>query len=177
MLERDVTGGTALRLRNVVVRDATGSVIESAPNAEVGIAGLLSGSLAPERLSLIGAEMSLRIEADGRVAIFAGADNTAAAPVPLATSGIASASASPGVPPVEVAGDPLAALLAWIDKLDSLGLDGGSLSEIGLNDCMLVVDDRRSGKRWSFEHIKLVLKRPRDGGIAFEVISTGAGGQ
>jgi hypothetical protein len=182
VLERDETGGTALRLRDVVVRDATGAVIASAPKAEVGIAGLLTGSLAPERLSLIGAELALRIEQDGRVAIFAGSDGSPSqgVPAPLVTEGIGSAAAHAAgertPPPVEIAGDPLAAVLAWIDKLDSLGLDGGSLAEIGLNDCMLVVDDRRSGKRWTFEHIKLVLRRPREGGIALEVISTGAGG-
>src|SRR5205823_13505740 len=66
--------------------------------------------------------------------------------------------------------------LAWIDRLDSLGLDGGSLSEIGLKDCTLVVEDERSGKRWSFEHINLSLTRPQEGGVAFAVNSTGADG-
>ena len=72
--------------------------------------------------------------------------------------------------------DPLAAVLAWIDRLDSLGLDGGSLSEIGLKDGTLIVDDQRHGKRWTFEHINLGLTRTQDGGVAFAVNSTGAGG-
>ncbi len=80
------------------------------------------------------------------------------------------------MPPIEVAADPLAAVLARVDQLDLLGLDGGSPSEIGLKDCTLVVEDQRNGKRWSFEHINLVLTRPAAGGIAFAVNSTGADG-
>jgi hypothetical protein len=63
-----------------------------------------------------------------------------------------------------------------IDRLDSLGLDGGALAEVGLKDCTLVVDDQRSGKRWSFEHINLSLTRPAEGGVALAVNSTGADG-
>src|SRR2546423_11928599 len=80
------------------------------------------------------------------------------------------------LPRVELAGSPLSAILGWIDRLDSLGLDGGSLSEIGLKDCTLVVEDQRAGKRWSFEHINLSLTRPQGGGVAFAVNSTGADG-
>jgi hypothetical protein len=181
VLERDEAGRTALRLRDIVVRDASGTVIASAPKAEVGIAGLLTGSFQADRLSLIGAEMSLRVEPDGHVAIFAGTEKSGPAPTtaPLVSSGVNPAAAAPGAPalaPVEIANNPLAALLTWIDKLDSLGLDGGALAEVGLKDCTLVVEDQRSGKRWSFEHINLSLTRPRGGGIAFAVNSTGADG-
>jgi len=182
VLERDESGRTALRLRDIVVRDSTGTVIASAPKAEVGVAGLLTGSLQADRLSLIGAEMSLRVDPNGQVAIFAGAGKSSLSSTPasgpLMTSSI-SATAAPGsttVAPVEITTSPLAALLAWVDKLDSLGLDGGALAEVGLKDCTLVVDDQRSGKRWSFEHINLSLTRPRDGGVAFAVNSTGADG-
>jgi hypothetical protein len=181
VLERDEAGRTALRLRDIVVRDGTGTVIASAPKAEVGLAGLLTGSLQADRLSLIGAEMALRIEPDGHVAIFAGAGkpslSSAPAASPLMTSSINAAPSNGRVlAPVEIATNPLAALLGWIDKLDSLGLDGGALAEVGLKDCTLVVDDQRSGKRWTFEHINLSLTRPRDGGVAFAVNSTGADG-
>src|SRR5436853_180450 len=185
MLERDEVGRSALRLRDIVVRDAQGTVVASAPKAEVGISsfGLLSGRVRTERLSLIGAEMALRIEPGGQINILAGAGKPALAVAPAITNSIASAAmAAPNaieesrLPPVEVTGHPLAAILAWIDRLDSLGLDGGTLSEIGLKDCTLVVDDQRSGKRWSFEHINLSLTRPQEGGVAFAVNSTGADG-
>src|SRR5438477_3923069 len=185
MLERDEVGRSALRLRDIVVRDAQGTVVASAPKAEVGISsfGLLSGRVQTERLSLIGAEMALRIEPGGQINIRAGAGKSALAVAPTITNSIASAAmAAPNandqsrLPPVEVSGNPLSAILAWIDRLDSLGLDGGTRSEIGLKDCTLVVEDERSGKRWSFEHINLSLTRPQEGGVAFAVNSTGADG-
>src|SRR5262249_29110387 len=38
-LERGANGRTALRIRDIVVRDADGTVVASAPKAEVGISG------------------------------------------------------------------------------------------------------------------------------------------
>ena len=183
LLERDEAGRSALRLRGIVVRDAQGTVIASAPKAEVGVSNIsfLSGRVQTERLSLIGAEMALRIEPNGAVNLLAGAGKPAFASPPTVTSSIASVATAHAdeqtrLPPVEVAADPLAAILAWIDRLDSLGLDGGSLSEIGLKDCTLVVDDQRSGKRLTFERINLSLTRPQEGGVALAVNSTGSGG-
>jgi hypothetical protein len=185
VLERDEIGRSALRLRDIVVRDAQGTVIASAPKAEVGISGfsLLTGRVQTERLSLIGAEMALRIEAGGEINLLAGAGKPALAVSPSITSSIAStAIAAPNggessrLPPVEITANPLSAILAWIDRLDSLGLDGGALSELGLKDCTLVVEDQRNGKRWSFGHINLSLTRPMEGGVAFAVNSTGADG-
>ena len=186
MLERDEVGRSALRLRDIVVRDAQGTVVASAPKAEVGISSLslLTGRVQTERMSLIGAEMALRIEPGGQINILAGAGKPALAVAPAITSSIASAAiAAPNaneqtrLPPVEVTSEnPLPAILAWIDRLDSLGLDGGTLAEIGLKDCTLVVDDQRSGKRWTFERINLSLTRPQEGGVAFAVNSTGADG-
>ena len=51
-LERDDNGRTALRLRDIAVRDANGALVASAPKAEVGIAGtsLLMGSPARHHL-------------------------------------------------------------------------------------------------------------------------------
>src|SRR5436305_5466193 len=185
VLEHDEAGRSALRLRNLVVRDAQGTVIASAPKAEVGVSSFsfLTGNVQTERLSLIGAEMALRIEPTGEINILAGSSKPALAVTPTVTNSIATAAvAAPTgheparLPPVEVSGNPLTAVLAWIDRLDSLGLDGGSLAEIGLKDCTLVVEDQRNGKRWSFEHINLSLTRPSDGGVALAVNSTGADG-
>ena len=55
-LERDEKGRTSLRLRDIVVRDADGTVVASAPKAEVGLSGrsLLMGKLRAQSLNLVG---------------------------------------------------------------------------------------------------------------------------
>ncbi len=92
-IERDAAGRTSLRIRDIVVRDADGTVVASAPKAEVGLSGwgLLTGRIRAERLSLVGAEMAVRIEADSNVTVFAGANKR-----PFVT---ASATATPAVTP------------------------------------------------------------------------------
>src|SRR6476619_1358614 len=75
-IERDVNGRTALRIRDIVVRDSDGTIVASAPKAEVGVSssGLIAGRVRAERLSLVGAEMQVRIEPDSKVTVFAGAN-------------------------------------------------------------------------------------------------------
>jgi hypothetical protein len=192
-LERDANKRrTSLRIRDIVVRDADGTVVASAPKAEVGISGasLLAGRIRAERLSLVGAEMAVRIESDSKVTVFAGSNKrpfvTASAtltpavprsPLPAAKveHAAAAATAAPAAPATPAAnagatignGVPdLAALLAWIDGLDASGLDGRDLTEIGLQDGNLTVDDQRNGKQWTFTNIDLSVTRPKGGGIA-----------
>ena len=194
-LERDAHGRTALRIRDIVVRDAEGTVVASAPKAEVGISGsgLLTGRIRAERLSLVGAEMAVRIEPDSRVTVFAGSNRRpfvtasagstpiitgstlssvrAAAPIatvsPPAPTASAAPSARSGVPD-------LAVLLAWIERLDASGLDGRDLTEIGLKGGNLTVDDQRNGKQWTFNDIDLSVTRPKGGGIAVTLGSEGS---
>src|SRR5262249_61650306 len=80
-IERTDEGGTAVRMRDIVVRDADGIEVARAPKAEGGISGLAlpTGRLQAERLGLIGVTMSVRIEADGQVSISAGASRRAIA--------------------------------------------------------------------------------------------------
>jgi uncharacterized protein DUF3971 len=184
-LERDEHGRTALRIRDIVVRDADGIVVASAPKAEVGMSGtsLFSGKMRAERLSLVGAEMAVRIEADGKVRVFAGADRR---PIATASANIDDLGALAAAAAQEQTGsiasdsngrrgiEEFAALLAWIDGLGATGLDGHDLGELGLKSGNLVVDDQRSGKRWTFEKINLSLTRPRPGAVVFNVGSESA---
>src|SRR5262249_20951550 len=159
-IERDAKKArTSLRIRDIVVRDADGTIVASAPKAEVGISGasLLLGRIRAERLSLVGAEMAVRIESDSKVTVFAGSNKR-----PLVTASPASApagsqpihspakadraaaaatpepaaSAAPLAPAAPATGrssvPDLAALIAWIESLDASGLDGRDLTEIGL---------------------------------------------
>ena len=192
-IERDANGRTSLRIRDIVVRDAEGTVVASAPKAEVGVSGtgLLTGRIRAERLSLVGAEMAVRIESDSKVTVFAGGNKrpfvTASAnaapglsgPAPAAAKLERAAALGAAAPPVPGTPTPPAAsavtrngvpdfavLLAWIESLDASGLDGRDLAEIGLKGGNLTVDDQRNGKQWTFTNIDLGVMRPKSGGIA-----------
>ena len=177
-IERTENGGTAVRIRDIVVRDADGTVVASAPKAEVRVSGmsLLSGHMRAESLNLVGAEMAVRIEQDGGVTVFAGADKrpiaTASVPVSAAallraaqetarrrangshgfnSRAVALATAVDGAAPAppRQARDVFAALLSWIDGIGETGLDGHDLRELGLKNGNLTVDDERTGKHWT----------------------------
>ena len=192
-IERDANGRTSLRIRDIVVRDAEGTIVASAPKAEVGVSGtgLLTGRIRAERLSLVGAEMAVRIESDSKVTVFAGgnkrpfvtASANAAPPLPGSTPAAkleraaALGTAAPPAPPIPTPpanasavtrnGVPdFAVMLAWIESLDASGLDGRDLAEIGLKGGNLTVDDQRNGKQWTFTNIDLGVMRPKSGGIA-----------
>ncbi len=187
--------GAAVRVRDIVVRDPDGTVVASAPKAEIHVSGLslFSGHLRAESLNLVGATMAVRIEPNGGVTVFASdADKhpIATAKVPpaagLATrpavkqDRIEANTALPAAPAARaplVAAPPghhavprpptdsIAALLSWLDGIGQSGLDGHDLRELGLKDGKLTVDDERTGKRWTFEDISLSIQRPRSGGI------------
>jgi hypothetical protein len=198
-LERTEEGRAALRLRDIVVRDPDGTVVATAPKAEVGLSGaaLLTGHLQAKRLSLIGATMAVRVERDGELTIFAGAEQrpiaTASAPGHAShaidraagpSGGGTSSSESAPPAPVEAgmsaaaaqSGNPLTTLLGWLENLDVLGRDGHELSEIGLKNGSLTVDDLRTGKHLTFSDINLSLTRPKEGGVALAINSKGTDG-
>jgi hypothetical protein len=176
-IERDERGRTALRIRDIVVRDADGVTVASAPKADIGLSGmsLLQGRVRAESLNLVGAELSVRIETDGKVTVFAGANTrpiaVAKSPVMPKASASKPVAANPSsrdsLPDVE----DIAAALTWIDGLGVSGLDGHGLGELGLRNGNLTVDDQRSNKRWTFSHINVSLSRPELGGVLFRIAS------
>jgi hypothetical protein len=184
-LERDASGRTALRIRNIIVRDAHGEIVASAPKAEVSFSGsgLMTGRVRANRLSLVGAEMQVRIEPDSKVTVFAGTNRqpfvTASVTEPALRAGVAPApmvvERAPVPQPAGNATIPdLAALLAWIDGLGTSGLDGRDLSELGLKNGNLTLFDQRNGKQWEFQDINLSLTRPSGGGVALTISSEAA---
>src|ERR1700722_5441420 len=82
VLERDEHGRAAMRIRDIKVRDRDGTVIASAPKAEVGLssASLFSGNPRAERLNLVGAVLAVRVESDGRGSISTGSEHRPTAP-------------------------------------------------------------------------------------------------
>ncbi len=186
-IEHTESGGTAVRIRDIVVRDAEGAIVASAPKAEVRVSSLslLRGHVRAESLNLVGAEMAVRIEQDGGVTVFAGADKhpIATASVPAASppdrkepermaqaAAAALRAAAPATAPsVEKlpaphrASEMFAGLLSRIDAIGESGLDGHELRELGLKNGNLTVNDERTGKRWTFRDISLSVERARGG--------------
>ena len=190
-IERDANGRTALRIRDIVVRDQDGEIVASAPKAEVGVSSssLMTGRVRAQRLSLVGAEMQVRIEPDSKVTVFAGANKqtfvtasasstpfTPGTPRASATHPLLSAertdppsTAAPGAAAARTVIPDFAAFIAWIDSLGASGLDGKDLGEIGLKNGNLTVDDQRNGRQWTFENINLSLTRPKAGSVALTI--------
>lgn len=186
-LERDENGRTALRLRDIAVRDASGALVASAPKAEVGIAGssLLMGNPRAETFRLVDANLVVHIEEDGRVNIFAGGDRPLASIAPVGaeqprTQTAPSKFSVQAVMQRSLAAN-LAAVMAWIDglgglgrdgkSLDVTGFDGKNLTEIGISNGSLTVHDRRDGLEWSFTQLTMSLIRPAAGGVTLTMIS------
>ena len=173
-IERDESGHTSLRLRDIVVHDADGTVVASAPKAEVGISlmSLLTGQVRAQSLNLVGAAMAVRIESDGKVTVFAGANKRPIATASPAVETAPRAMAANAEPtPLRAGFADLAGLLAWIDGLGATGLDGHDLRELGLKNGNLTVDDQRNGKHWNFDDINVTMMRPTAGGVMFRVAS------
>ena len=196
VLERDENGRTALRIRDIVVRDSDGAVVANAPRAEVGLASLsiLSGHPRAASLNLVGAALSLRVEANGEVKVFTSGDRRPLARATMQATMLASADSAPIVmsrsvtnmpvapsaAPVQAAPSPstargtfdnLAALLAWLDSINALGLDGHDLGEIGLKSGSLTVDDQRNGQKSTFDKINLSLTRQAAGEVTLRISS------
>jgi len=194
-IEGTENGGAAVRIRDIVVRDPDGAVVARAPKAEVRVSALslLSGHVRAESLNLVGAQLNVRIERDGEVTVFAGAEKhpIVTATVPADDPG-ANGVGEPKRPIREAAAMPallapqhmvqpagslsprrsseiLAAVLSWIDRIAETGLDGHDLRELGLKEGTLTVDDERSGKDWSLANIKLSLERPHGGGLTIRL--------
>lgn len=171
----------AVRVLDIVVRDRDGIVVASAPKAEVrlSVPSLLTGRLRAESLSLVDAELAMRIERDGRISISTGAsarpivssEPAVVAPpatrLPAATKSDRDGLTAPA--PSAAVGKDLSAALAWVDALSASGMNGYDLSEVGLKNGTLVVDDQQTGHRWTFEHITMNLRRPGAGGLALSV--------
>lgn len=177
-LERDSQGHTALRLRDVVVSDASGRSVAVAPKAEVGIAGtsLLMARPRAASLRLVDAVMRVQIESDGRINVFAGGDQpfTSIAPedAPKAMSpgaGLSFQSLSD-----RSIAENFSALLTWIDSLGDrrgdgegpTGFDGHALTEVGFINGGLTIEDRRDDRTWTLQQIGLRLTRPSGGGLS-----------
>ncbi len=129
--------GFALHVLDIVLKEASGREILRSPDAVVAFnpLHLLRLSFVPERLSLRGMKLRAEITAEGDV-LFTSTGSTASATTRL----------SDVVAAVLGVGAPNAA---------------GGWSAIAIADASLDIDDRRNGKRLSFDHMNLAFGSPR----------------
>jgi hypothetical protein len=179
-IERNNAGRMSLRIRDILIRDADGAVIAGAPKAEVAVSvtGLLMGSLHAKRVSLVGAELAVRIETDGQITISTGAERRPIAVTPAVVKPAAPESpaqqqavTAPGSASATqpTGAENFAALMAWIDRFAKGDTETEILGELGLKDGNLTVDDRRTGKTLTFEQINFSMNRYGRGGIVFSL--------
>ena len=175
----------AVRLLDIVVRDRDKAVVASAPKAEVRLSmlSLLMGRLRAESLNLVDAELFVQITPDGRVIVSTGNNaRPIVATKPDELPFRAPLRTAPPTPSVPIQADNSAAAprkgpnldgllagLAWIDRVGETGLSGYDLSEVGLKNGNLVVDDQQSGSKWTFGNISLALRRLSGGGVSFRI--------
>ena len=179
-IERAEGGHIAVRILDIVVRDRDNVIVANAPKAEVRLsgAGLFAGRLRAESLNLVGAVLSVRLAADGRVTVSAGSNAR-----PIATS----APGNPTGPAPSVSGAPASNAPTGRERVAGRA-DAGPLRRAGMarraqrlgtrrlrpqrdrpQDGTLTVDDQQSGSKWTFENITLSLRRPSGGGVLLQV--------
>lgn len=183
--DRAVDGGMVLRASNIIVRDAAGEIIATAPQAEVEMQDtLLPWLMRPQRVDLLGVTVTVRIDQQGTVAISTEGAKPIEAPSVAMPAAPASSPAGGAAPATDasavVATGPLPLRLPVLATLargfDRGGLDGGSLDEIGLKDGTLIVRSEASGRQWTFDDIDLSVSRAEAGGMAFDMKSGGTDG-
>lgn len=191
ILERDAKGRTALRLRDIILRNSGGDIIATAPRAEIGVSGVSLLLANPRVVSflLVGANMDIMVQPDGHVKVFAGGQLPFVSLAPVSDDQPASTSPPPqSQNPFSFAAisergfeKNLTALLGWVDGLGALGrdgkavqltgFDGQELIEVGIKNGALFVDDARNQRQWTFSNVTASLTRPEQGGVAFNASS------
>ena len=141
-------GDLDLRALNVTVRDQEGRQILSLPDVEVGVslAAMLSGTLAPTRVEVVGARITLRRTADGSFQFGDGSpEETVAEDDP------------------DDMGAVLPNLLAQLQSDPDPGHSLSYLRELVIVDGQLVIRDEQAGVEWWAQSTNIEVKRDQFG--------------
>ncbi|MGJ0510079.1 MAG: AsmA-like C-terminal region-containing protein [Methylocystis sp.] len=171
--------GPALTVDGLVVK-TDGRAILAAPRAELSLdwPSLLLGDVKLSRLEILDLDVRLSLQADGTVAVSAGADPVAAtkiAPTPAAAPSAATASAGE-VERVALLKTGAAALRAVMDFATSPRSPLGALDKVGLTHGRLTIDDRTIDRVIVYSDVALSLTKT-DGAMRFSLGATGPAGR
>lgn len=199
---REDSGALSITVRDLVVRDQTGRQIAAVPEAVVGLDGIqLTGRPAIRSIGIKDASLALRIDETGAIAFAAerlptplqapdtatphttapGSGPSSAAPEggPVSEPGPRQVAApSPSVPLQVVTAPeltPFRRLGAWLDLMETTGLDGEKLSAFGLSNGTLVIEDRRTGRTLVFAGVDIDLVAVSTGGARLSIAARGSG--
>ncbi len=172
-LDHDSTGAPILKISRIRVRGGEGKVLASAPSAEVGLdaTSLLLGTFRAKRIDLVGAQTTVHVGHDGRVAITTGTD---AAPLTATPEGEVTAESASRPLPTQSRAEPFhyPQFIRWLNSFEKSGIDGVYLTQIGLKEGTLIVENASTGRRWKFSDINVQLSRPAEGGALFAARSS-----
>jgi hypothetical protein len=170
-LDYDSTGAPVLTAERLEIRNDMNEEIVRAPSAEIGLeaGSLLMGNYRAQRITLVGAVMTIRLDENGNIKVS----------IPKQTPQAARAT-QPEVQPrpqqpkaAQASPDPLifSEIAGWLDRLERTGIDGIALREVGLDRGTLIVESDTPGRSWKFTNINFALRRPAAGGVTLRLSS------
>jgi hypothetical protein len=160
--------GPTISIDNLVVKTG-GRAVLAAPRAEVSfdIPSLLVGHVRPRRLEALDLDLRLSLQADGTIAVSAGAG-------PMAAAKIAPSPSDPAAPAARVAlvKTAVGALRAVMDFATSPDSPLGALDKLGLQHGRLTIEDRTIDRTIAYKDVELSLTKG-DGAMRFSFSAAG----
>ncbi|WP_442753972.1 AsmA-like C-terminal region-containing protein [Methylocystis sp. JAN1] len=164
--------GPTITIDHLVVKTG-GRAVLAAPRAEVSLdlPSLLVGRVQPRRLEVLDLDLRLSLQADGTIAISAGAARLAS---PKVAPPGADAAATPAAPVERTALMKTAAgaLRALMDFATSPDSPVGALDKLGLQHGRLTIDDRTIDRTIQYKDVALSLAKS-DGAMRFSFSAAG----
>ncbi|HEY8163512.1 MAG TPA: AsmA-like C-terminal region-containing protein [Methylocystis sp.] len=163
--------GPTLTVDGLLVKSGGRSIL-AAPRAELSLdwPSIFLGRLQPRRLEALDLDLRLSVQADGTMAISAGAD-------PVATAAVA-----PPAPTAAPAGAPIervallkaaaGALRSLMDLATNPDSPVGGFDKLGLQHGSLTIDDRTIDRTIQYRNVSLSLAKG-DGSMRFNLAATG----
>jgi hypothetical protein len=179
LVERDAeTGMPHFRLRNVELTDPQGAIIARAPKAAIGVDGseLMSGTVVPKQIELIGPRIVVRHTLDGGFKL--GFDEHQAADGPIESAGKSNQETSLQQIPPETQGSTVIDFLSGnMPGAERASATIASLDGILVSEAVIQLVDEINATSWTIPKASLAFKRMPYGFTLFSEASVASGGE